>query len=60
MRPHIHRPMRAGCRVPTEGHPNDNHLSGDDNYQEADDNEQKEDDNYNDNDSMTDETADGR
>jgi hypothetical protein len=48
--------------VPTNGHPNDNHLSGDDNYQEEeeDDNEQKEDDNYNDNYMMTDETADGR
>jgi hypothetical protein len=48
--------VRAGRRVPTEGHPNDNHLSGDDNYEEADDNDQEVDDNdqevddnYNDN-----------
>ena len=38
--------MRAGRRVPTDGHPNDNHLSGDDNYEEVDDNYEEVDDNY--------------
>jgi hypothetical protein len=52
--------VRAGRCVPTDGHPNDNHLSGDDNYEEADDNYEEVNDNYNDNYSMTDETADGR
>lgn len=35
--------VRAGRRVPTDGHPNDNHLSGDDNEQEEEDNDN---DNY--------------
>ena len=56
--------MRAGRCVPTDGHSNDNHLSGDDNYEEVgdnyeevDDNYEEADDNYNDNYIVTDETG---
>ena len=50
--------------MPTDGHSNDNHLSGDDNYEEVgdnyeevDDNYEEADDNYNDNYIVTDETG---
>jgi hypothetical protein len=49
--------VRAGRRVPTDGHPNDNYQEADDNYQEVDDNYQEVDDNYNDNYIVTDETG---